>query len=217
MDAFLGTILPVAFNFAPRGWALCDGSLLSIQQNTALFALIGNAYGGDGRTTFGVPDLRGNVPGGAVLSSPTAPVMPLSMGQKTGAAMANASASATLTLANLPAHAHEVAIASNQLKATSTFNVTATAGGATPAAGSAIGTGGSGGGAANIYVPNVTPDIALNASSVKTTLDAVTVTSASAGSASPTPLNLAATLSTLQPTLGVNFIICVEGIFPQRP
>ncbi|MGX7835566.1 phage tail protein, partial [Campylobacter fetus subsp. venerealis] len=49
----------VGFNFAPRGWALCQGQLLSIAQNTALFSLLGTMYGGDGRTTFALPDLRG--------------------------------------------------------------------------------------------------------------------------------------------------------------
>lgn len=52
----------VGFNFAPQGWALCDGQLLSVSQNTALFSLLGNRFGGDGRTTFGLPDLRSRVP-----------------------------------------------------------------------------------------------------------------------------------------------------------
>ncbi len=53
--------MPVAFNFAPVGWALCNGQLLSISQNTALFSLLGTFYGGDGKTTFGLPNLQGNV------------------------------------------------------------------------------------------------------------------------------------------------------------
>ena len=60
-DPFIGEIMTVGFNFAPRGWAFCDGQLLSISQNTALFSLLGTTYGGDGRTTFGLPDLRGRV------------------------------------------------------------------------------------------------------------------------------------------------------------
>ena len=59
MEQFLGQIIMVGFNFAPRGWAFCDGRLLSIAQNTALFSLLGTAYGGDGQTTFALPDLRG--------------------------------------------------------------------------------------------------------------------------------------------------------------
>ncbi|WP_262249950.1 phage tail protein [Parapedobacter soli] len=59
MEPFLGQIIMVGFNFAPRGWAFCNGQLLSIAQNTALFSLLGTTYGGDGKTTFALPDLRG--------------------------------------------------------------------------------------------------------------------------------------------------------------
>lgn len=61
-DPFLGQIMMVGFNFAPRGWATCDGQLMAISQNTALFALLGTQFGGNGQTTFGLPDLRGRVP-----------------------------------------------------------------------------------------------------------------------------------------------------------
>ena len=59
MDPFLGEIIMFGGNFAPRGWALCDGQLLAINSNQALFSILGTTYGGDGRTTFGLPDLRG--------------------------------------------------------------------------------------------------------------------------------------------------------------
>ena len=61
-EPLLGEIKMVGFNFAPRGYAFCDGQLLPIAQNTALFSLLGTTYGGDGRTTFGLPDLRGRFP-----------------------------------------------------------------------------------------------------------------------------------------------------------
>lgn len=61
-DPWIGEIALVPFNFAPRGWAFCDGQILSIAQNTALFALLGTTYGGNGQTTFALPDLRGRVP-----------------------------------------------------------------------------------------------------------------------------------------------------------
>jgi microcystin-dependent protein len=61
-EPFLGEICMVGFNFAPRGWATCDGQLLSISQNAALFSLLGTFYGGDGRSTFALPDLRGATP-----------------------------------------------------------------------------------------------------------------------------------------------------------
>jgi microcystin-dependent protein len=61
-DPFIAEIRILPFNFAPRGWATCDGQIMSIAQNTAVFSLLGTAYGGDGRTTFGLPNLRGSVP-----------------------------------------------------------------------------------------------------------------------------------------------------------
>ncbi|WP_346838994.1 tail fiber protein [Microbulbifer sp. SAOS-129_SWC] len=65
MDPFIGEIRQLPFNSAPRGWALCDGQLLPISQNTALFSIIGTTYGGNGTTTFALPDLRGRVAPGA--------------------------------------------------------------------------------------------------------------------------------------------------------
>jgi microcystin-dependent protein len=62
VDPFVGQIIPVAFNFAPVGWQLCDGSLLPISENQTLFALLGTTYGGNGTTNFAVPDLRGHAP-----------------------------------------------------------------------------------------------------------------------------------------------------------
>lgn len=62
VDPLLGEIMMFAGNFAPRGWAFCDGQLLPIAQNDALFSLLGTIYGGDGRTTFALPDLRGRAP-----------------------------------------------------------------------------------------------------------------------------------------------------------
>jgi microcystin-dependent protein len=62
MEPFLGQIQLFGFGWAPKGWALCNGQLLSISANTALFSLLGTTYGGNGQTTFGLPDLRGRVP-----------------------------------------------------------------------------------------------------------------------------------------------------------
>lgn len=62
MEPFLGEIMMFGGNFAPRGWALCNGQLLPIAQNTALFSLLGTNYGGDGRSTFGLPNLQGRAP-----------------------------------------------------------------------------------------------------------------------------------------------------------
>lgn len=101
MEPFLGQIMMVGFNFAPRGWARCDGQLLQISQYSALFALLGTQFGGDGVVTFGLPDLRGRVP----IHAGNGPGLPsYSMGQKAG------TESTTLSLAHLPPHNHAVTI-----------------------------------------------------------------------------------------------------------
>ena len=80
-EPFLGEIMIVASNFPPRGWAFCDGQLLAINQYQALYSLLGTTYGGDGRTTFGLPDLRGRVP----IHAGTGPgLTPRSLGAKGG-------------------------------------------------------------------------------------------------------------------------------------
>lgn len=61
-DAYIGDIQAFPYGFVPRNWAACEGQLIAISQNTALFSILGNTYGGDGRTTFGLPDLRGRLP-----------------------------------------------------------------------------------------------------------------------------------------------------------
>ncbi len=98
-NPFLGQIQTFAFDFAPQGWAKCDGQLLPISSNTSLFSLVGTFYGGDGMTTFGLPDLRGRVPihmgNGSGLSSRP-------MGQAGGAE------NETITINQLPVHNHTV-------------------------------------------------------------------------------------------------------------
>jgi microcystin-dependent protein len=93
MDPFIGQIILFGGNFAPRGWAFCHGQLLPIAQWNALFSILGTTYGGDGRTTFGLPDLRGRV----AVSQGTGPGLPpVSLGQKYGRTQVN------VTAANLP-------------------------------------------------------------------------------------------------------------------
>lgn len=96
-EPFVGEIRMFAGNFAPRGWAFCDGQLLAVSQNDALFSLLGTIYGGDGRTTFGLPDMRGRIPihagSGPGLSN-------RALGTKGGAE------NETLTTNQLPSHSH---------------------------------------------------------------------------------------------------------------
>ena len=98
-EPFLGMIIIVPYNFAPRGWAFCNGQILPIAQNTALFSLLGTAFGGNGQTTFALPDLRGRVSNssgqGPGLSS-------YDLGQVGG------TESETMTINQMPAHNHMV-------------------------------------------------------------------------------------------------------------
>jgi microcystin-dependent protein len=105
---YIGEIRLFPYNFAPQGWAFCNGQLMSISQNTALFSLLGTNYGGDGRTTFGLPDLRGRVP----ISSGNGPgLSPYTLGELIGVE------NVTLSAGQMPAHAHTVK--ANGAKATS--------------------------------------------------------------------------------------------------
>jgi microcystin-dependent protein len=98
-EPFLGQLLLVPYNFAPRGWAFCDGQLLSIAQNTALFSLLGTTFGGNGQTTFALPDLRGRVPVGV---GPGPGLSPVDLGEVGG------SETVTLITTQIPAHGHTI-------------------------------------------------------------------------------------------------------------
>lgn len=100
MDPYLGDVKMFAGNFAPVGWALCNGALLPISQNEALFTLLGTTYGGDGVSTFGLPDLRGRTPlhAGTGLGLPT-----IVLGQMGG------TEEVTLLVSQMPAHTHTLA------------------------------------------------------------------------------------------------------------
>lgn len=96
-EPFVGEIRMFAGTFAPQGWAFCDGQLLAISENDALFSLLGTIYGGDGQTTFGLPDLRGRLP---VHAGSGPGLSPRNLGSNGGAE------SVTLTTNQLPSHTH---------------------------------------------------------------------------------------------------------------
>ena len=96
-DPFIAEIIMFGGNFAPRGWAFCDGQLLSISSNSALFSILGTTYGGDGRTTFGLPDLRGRV---AMHPGSGPGLTQRRLGEKSGME------TVTLTTNQIPSHNH---------------------------------------------------------------------------------------------------------------
>lgn len=96
-DPFIGEIVMFGGNFAPRGWAFCDGALLPVSQNSALFSILGTIYGGDGRTTFGLPDLRGRV---AMHPGNGPGLTPRRLGERGG------SETNILTQNQMPSHTH---------------------------------------------------------------------------------------------------------------
>lgn len=100
-EPYLGEIAMFGGNFAPRGWAFCDGQLLPISSYTALFSILGTTYGGDGRTTFALPDLRGRAP---LHQGNGSGLTPKSLGERGGEEMVSISA------ANLPSHSHTLPV-----------------------------------------------------------------------------------------------------------
>lgn len=171
-EPFVGEIKMFAGNFAPRSFAFCDGQLLAVAQNNALFALLGTTYGGDGRTTFGLPDMRGRLPvhaggsGGPGLTN-------RALGSKSGIE------NATVNANQLPLHTH-------------TYSATTAAG----------------------TQSNPSGQVVANNANVKLFIEdppgvsmAATALTAIGGSGSHT---------NLMPSLCVNFIIALFGIFPSR-
>ena len=199
MEGYIAQVIMFAGNFAPRGWAFCQGQQLSIAQYTAVFALLGTTYGGNGQTTFGLPDMRGRV----AVGTGQGPGLPLvDLGEMGGVP------STTLLITNLPAHNHTATFNGS----TSVLNSAQVAGTnqqaqASPQSMLARGIDGSPNGTAipKIYAPNasVTQIVPLGGLNV-----AGTVTVGVNGGSQP--------FSIMQPYLGMNFIICLEGIFPSR-
>ncbi len=227
MDAFMGTVLPVAFNYPPRGWLFCNGQTVPIQQNSAMFALLGTMYGGDGQNTFGIPDLRGRVVVGSQGQGPG--LANVIQGERAGSnnvtVIANGTVNVTLSLANLPAHNHPATLDLAGLTGRTTISVgtgTAPAGTAFIAQAGSLLTSTAAGTppAAAIYLPDGTPQTApVNLGGVTTTVSGSgTVSTGNTGTGAPlsAPVVTNATVSIMQPYLGLNYIIAMQGIFPSR-
>src|SRR5471032_1527421 len=107
MDPFVAEIRVFPFNFAPTGWALCDGQILPISQNTALFSLLGTTYGGDGKSNFALPNMQGNAP----MHPGQGPGLSLHDLGETGG-----SQTVTLLESEIPAHSHNLSASSQNAK-----------------------------------------------------------------------------------------------------
>jgi microcystin-dependent protein len=195
-DPFLGEIRMFAGTFAPRGWAFCNGQLLSVSQNSALFAILGTTYGGNGQTTFALPNLQGRAPVHAGQSPGTSRY---TLGEVGG------TENVTLTINELPAHNHTVA-----LSGTGDVNVAlgaCTTNGSVPTPGPTTVPAKVPGGLSGVNAYSTTPDTTLLPVHTTTTVN-VTGNTGIVGNNLPVPI--------VQPYVVVNFIIAIEGVFPSR-
>ncbi|WHS60593.1 tail fiber protein [Pseudomonas sp. G2-4] len=194
MEVFIGTIQSFAFNFAPSNWALCNGQTLSLSQYQTLFALIGVTYGGNGQTTFMLPNLQGRLPLGQGTGLGLTPRV---IGEVSG------TENVTATLNNLPNHTHTLA----GLVAATTLQLANPASNPvnTPTAtNSFIGTSGTGPGSAAIYSDQIGAS-PVSLQGVSTTIN---------GTISPTGNGLP--MEVMNPFLAINFSIALQGYFPSR-
>jgi len=195
MEAFLATIMGWAPNFAPRGWAFCGGQIMSIAQNQALFSLLGTTYGGDGVTTFALPNLFSRLPIGAGQGPGLSNYV---LGQMGG------TENTTLTTNNMPAHAHPAGtLAGQQTVTTNTGSTSQT----TASAGSILG-------APNFLDSASGSTVNVNTFAAAGTTPAVALAVPVAGATGPA--GGSQPFSILPPYLAINWIIALEGIYPSR-
>lgn len=186
MDAFMAFIAAFGFNFAPRGWMLCQGQILNVSQNSALFALLGTMYGGNGSQTFGLPDLRGRVIVG--------------MGQGPGLqnyVQGTQGAGGAETCTTLVAHSHTATLA-NATVAVKAYSGAGTA--TAPSSRASVLSGST----VNLY-GSTAPDIVMNVGG-----------GAVAGTVAVNPAGAGTSFSIMQPYCPLNMCIATEGIFPSR-
>jgi len=187
MEGTIGEIRMFGGTFAPRNWAFCAGQLLSISQNTALFSILGTTYGGNGQTTFALPDLRSRSPIG-VGQGPG--LSNISLGEVSGVE------NVTILTTQMPAHTHTATVTGTVTpKALADEGLGDDPTNAFMAVSSASN---------RIYSSNTqTPDAVMGSSPI-----AATATIGITGSSQPLPVR--------NPYLGMNYIICLQGIFPSR-
>jgi microcystin-dependent protein len=199
MDGYVGTIILWAGNWLPQNWLLCDGSRIPVAQYQVLYSIIGNTYGGD-TTTFALPDLRGRVPVG---TGQTPVVRSYALGQQAG------SDNVALTLSNLPPHNHSATFsptASGSAQVLVSTNPTASTG--TPSAGAYLAAQKAVGGAQLFAPESPAPTATVALGGVSGSAGGGTVSIGNTGAGQP--------IGIVPPCLGINFIICWNGIYPTR-
>ena len=200
-EPYIGEIRMFAGNFAPRGWAFCNGQTLAVSQYAALFSILGTTYGGNGQTTFQLPNLQGRVPVHPGTGQGLPPVVPGEVG---------GTPTVTLTQLNLPAHTHNAVFTPSGSVPAAQVNVTDTVGTLKTAAGNMLAqTPAAGQSQALIYAPGDSP--------VSGQLSGVSGGGGTLGGTVQVGLTGAnQPVSTMPPYLGVNFIIALQGVFPSR-
>ncbi|MFO7593323.1 MAG: tail fiber protein [Pseudomonadota bacterium] len=197
MDPFIGEIKLLGFQFNPTGWAHCMGQLMSISQNQALFSLIGTYYGGDGRTTYALPDLRGRTPRG----QGTGPGLgTVNMGEQAGMEYQS------LSLNEMPPHNHPASFVPDPSHPPHTQAATDAANTAAPEEGAYL---------ANGKV-NLNDDVRSYFSGSPSGIVNLGGGVAGSGSVNVDPSGGGSPFSTMNPYLGMNFSIALQGIFPTR-
>jgi len=207
MDPFLGQIIITGYSFTPIRWASCDGQLVSLAENKALFALIGTTYGGDGRTNFALPDLRGQTIVG--------------VGQKPGHRInwqrgdIFGNEVNTLTATNLPPHTHPASFDVSSMSVKSTMKVAQGKGNQNSAAQGYLATGETGSGKVvkpvnNSYSSVATANTELATDAINATITGTGQVTVGANTSGNNRIN------NIQPSMGMNYIIAMEGAFPSR-
>jgi microcystin-dependent protein len=203
MEGYIAEIRMFAATFAPKNWAYCYGQQMAISQNQALFALLGTTFGGNGVSTFALPDFRGRV---AVGTGTGAGLSNIVLGEVAG------SANVSLLTSNLPAHNH-ILSGNTSIPVTgtikATMNVNNTTGSTSNPKGNYLGVDQGGNG---VYASSGSSNtlntgaIQIGGSSLGVSLASISI----GNTGSSTPLSLG------MPSLGMNYVICLYGIFPSR-
>ena len=196
MDPFIAQVIMFGGNFAPRQWSFCEGQLLDIASHTALFSLVGVSYGGDGRSNFRLPDLRGRV---AIHPGQGAGLPHYGLGQSGGVP------EVTLNVLEIPSHTH-AANTSTTVQTNVEIQAADVDGGGRGISGGALAKTPSG---ETVYSTDTAPDTALNAG---------TATATATANSSTELQNTGGNLphANMQPYLAINYIIALEGIYPSR-